>query len=108
MGLRADLDSVKKRYIYYLMDGDIVIYVGTAIKPKTRYKSHMKRAKEGKTAPVYKYIREKGIVPTLRIVSEVTSTYAEAEKFEIQHIKKHQETILNFYNNPRMKKGAKE
>lgn len=99
MGLRKDLDSVQERFIYYLMDGDKVIYVGTAIKPKQRYKSHLKRSLTQK-APLYQYIRKMENKPTLLVKSKINCTYNDAEVIEIQHIEANRETVLNFYNNP--------
>lgn len=108
MGLRKDLDSVKKRYVYHLLnEKKQVIYVGTCIDPKQRYKSHLKRSETG-TAPLYVHIRDNSTKFTIRIVLEVTCTYADAEKYEIAEIEKHQETCLNFYNNPRAKKINKK
>lgn len=100
MGLRADKDTVKRRYIYFLLDqNDVVLYVGTAINPKQRFKSHIKRA-ETQKALIYRYIRKNNVKLKLHIKCAITSTYFDAEQLEIQHIKDHQNTVLNFYNNP--------
>ena len=108
MGLRKDLDSIQKRYVYHLLDeSKNVIYVGTAINPKQRLKSHVKRSKTG-NSPLYCFMRESGAKITLRIVLEITTTYNEAEKYEIAEIEKHKETCLNFYNNPNKKAKAKD
>lgn len=100
MGLRKDLDSIKERYIYYLTDQNgTVLYVGTAVNPKQRFKTHIRRSKTD-TAILYRYIRKHGIKPKLIIKSRIKGSYAYAEKVEIQHIEKHQNTCLNLYNNP--------
>ena len=99
MGVRKDLDSKKVRFIYYLCDGDIVIYVGTSANPKSRYKTHLKRIKTD-NALLYKYCRFKNIIPSLQIKAKLTGTYQNAEKLEIDHIHKNSDTVLNFYNNP--------
>jgi len=100
MGLRADKDSIKKRYIYLLLDqNDVVLYVGTAVDPKQRYKSHLKRS-QTETALLYRYVRKHKVKMKLHIVCSITSTYNGAEQLEIQHIKDNQQTVLNFYNNP--------
>lgn len=100
MGLRADKDSVKKRYIYFLMDqNDVVLYVGTAVNPKQRFKSHIKRS-QTQSAILYRYVRHKKVKLKLHIACAITSTYFDAEQLEIKHMVKHQKTILNFYNNP--------
>lgn len=104
MGLRADKDSVKKRYIYFLVDqNDVVLYVGTAVNPKQRYKSHLKRSKTQK-ALIYRYVRKYNVKLKLYIKCSIFSTYSDAEKLEIQYMEKHKETILNFYNNPNKKR----
>ena len=100
MGLRADKDSVKKRYIYFLVDeNNVVLYVGTALDPKQRFKSHLKRS-QTQTALLYRYIRKNNVKLKLRIVCSIVSTYQKAEQLEIQHIVDNQQTVLNFYNNP--------
>jgi hypothetical protein len=106
MGLRKDLDSIQKRYIYHLIsDRGVVLYVGTSVNPKSRYKSHLKRSKT-ENSIFYKYVRENNISFTCKIVKELTSTYQFAEQEEIKEIQKHKDTCLNFYNNPN-KKGIK-
>jgi len=100
MGIRKDLDRFHERYIYYLMHNEIVIYVGTSIKPITRYKQHLTKIKNNDTAPIYQYCIKNNIKPTLLIKSKVSGYYSDAEKIEIQHIELHKSTILNFYNNP--------
>jgi hypothetical protein len=100
MGLRKDLDKVNERFIYYLMNGNTPIYVGTSRNPRSRYQNHLKKIKEKNTAPVYVFCNENNILPTLKIVSKIVGYYSDAEKVEISHIQKHATTILNFYNNP--------
>jgi len=107
MGLRKDLDRISDRYIYYLLHGEIVIYVGTSINAMSRYKNHLKKIKDNDSAPIYQYCISNNITPTLRIVSKVTGYYSDAEKIEIKHIEKHAATILNFYNNPLSKDKVK-
>jgi predicted GIY-YIG superfamily endonuclease len=100
MGLKKDRDSIKTRYIYYLIDEkDCVIYVGTAVNPKQRYRTHLKRSKIG-TSPIYQHIRKHNVNFKMKIVLKLETTYNDAEKYEIEHILKHQKTCLNFYNNP--------
>lgn len=100
MGLRADLDKRKQRYVYFLTDQENnVLYVGTSTNPKQRYKTHLKRATT-ENALFYRYVRKHKIQLKLHVVCSITSTYAEAEKLEISYIEKHQATCLNFYNNP--------
>lgn len=101
MGLRKDLDKIHKRYVYYLSYKNRVLYVGTSINPLNRYKNHLKKIKEKNTAPIYVYCNKNNIIPKLIIVSEIIGYYSDAEKVEIKHIEKHQDTILNFYNNPK-------
>ena len=103
MGLRTDLDSIKKRYIYTLIDDNVVIYVGTACNPKSRLKSHIKRIQTEKSL-LYRYLRKTGKKPKMIIISELVGTYQQAEKIEIENIQKHSETCLNFYNNPNKKR----
>lgn len=105
MGVRKDLDRVSERYIYYILNDDTkeVIYVGCAINPISRYKSHLKRAKK-ESAFIYRYIRENKIKTKLKIVLKVKSTYKRAEEIEIKHINKHKDTVMNFYNNPNKKR----
>ncbi len=105
MGLKAELDRKTKRYIYYLttQSGE-VLYVGTSINPKARYTAHKKKIKENSTALIYRYINANNITPHLKIVEKHIGTYATAEHREIQHIIKHQNTVLNFYNNPNKKR----
>lgn len=102
MGVRKDLDSKKVRYIYYLVDNGVVIYVGTSANPKSRYKSHLKRINTDK-ALLYNYCIKKNVIPSLRIVQKMVGTYADAESKEIEHIIKNKDTVLNFYNNPNKK-----
>jgi excinuclease UvrABC nuclease subunit len=100
MGLRADKDQVKRRYIYFLLDDkNCVLYVGTAVNPKQRYKTHLNRS-QTENALLYRYVRQNNIKLKLQIVCAITSTYANAEQLEIQYIEEHQNTVLNFYNNP--------
>lgn len=107
MGLRKDLDSVQKRFIYHLIDENgTVLYVGTSINPKGRYKSHLKRC-VNENAPFYIYVRNNDIKFTCKIVKEITSTYDFAEQIEIQEIIKHKDTVFNFYNNPNKKNGIR-
>lgn len=106
MGLRKDLDSTKTRYIYYLMDKEKIIYVGTAVNPKSRYKTHCKRIKTD-TSLLYRYCRIKNIVPLLKIKKKLIGTYENAEVEEIKHINKHNDTVLNFYNNNNKKQYYK-
>jgi predicted GIY-YIG superfamily endonuclease len=104
MGLRKDLDSTQTRYVYHIIDGnDEVIYVGTAIDPRKRFKEHQKRSETGNSL-FYKYVRANRIQIRGRVVKKITGTYAEAEKLEIEEIKRHQDTVLNFYNNPNKKR----
>lgn len=107
MGLRKDLDRISERFIYYLMNDNKPIYVGTSINPINRYKDHLKKIKNNNTAPIYQYCINNKITPTLKIVSKVIGYYSDAEIIEIQHIEKHKDTILNFYNNPNSKDKVK-
>lgn len=107
MGLRKDLDRISERFIYYLMNGETPIYIGTSINPIGRYKDHLKKIKNNNTAPIYQFCINNEIKPTLKIVSKITGYYSDAEKIEIQHIEKHAKTILNFYNNPLSKDKIK-
>lgn len=102
MGLRKDLDSIKVRYIYVLKHEDLILYVGTAANPKSRFKSHIKRIKTD-NALIYRYVKQNGITLKMEVVKKVIGTYADAEKHEIDLIKFNSETILNFYNNPNKK-----
>ena len=100
MGLRADLDKTKERYVYFLIDeNETVLYVGTSTNPKQRYKTHLKRATT-ENALLYRFVRKHQIKLKLHVVMKITSTYAEAEIQEISYIEKHKATCLNFYNNP--------
>lgn len=100
MGLRADLDKIKVRYVYFLVDqNETILYVGTSTNPKQRYKTHLKRATT-ENALLYQFVRKHQISLKLHVVCMIKSTYAEAEKLEISYIEKHQATCLNFYNNP--------
>jgi predicted GIY-YIG superfamily endonuclease len=99
MGLRADMDSIKERYIYVLTHENETLYVGTCRNPKARYKTHLARIKTD-NALIYRYLKNKNIIPKMEIVAKLFSTYEDAEKIEIELIKKHSKTCLNFYNNP--------
>lgn len=100
MGLRADLDSHKRRYIYYIVDdADRVLYVGTAVNPKQRFKTHLSRSKTGSSL-FYRYVRKHQVKIRLKIVARISGSYQFAESVEIAHIEKHQNTCLNLYNNP--------
>ena len=103
MGLRKDLDSIKKRYIYTLSIHNEIIYVGTACNPKSRYQSHLKRSKK-QSSLLYRFIRESKQVPKMTIISEIFGTYETAEKEEIKNIELNSDTCLNFYNNPNKKR----
>ncbi len=107
MGLRKDLDKISVRFIYYLIYNEKVLYVGTAKKPVNRYKNHIKKIKENNPAPIYQYCIKNKITPKLKVILKLTTTYNQAELIEIEHIKKHQDTCLNFYNNPNKKKVKK-
>ena len=102
MGLRKDLDSVKVRYIYVLKHEDLILYVGTAANPKSRFKSHLKRINTD-NALIYRYVKQNGIRLKMEVVKKVIGTYADAEKQEIELIREHSATIMNFYNNPNKK-----
>lgn len=84
MGVRKDLDRVAKRYVYYLMHNDKVIYVGTAINPLQRLKAHVRKIKNCNSAPIYVYCVENDIIPTLSIVAKLRGTYRDAETIEIE------------------------
>jgi len=102
MGLRKDLDRKGVRYLYLLKDGEVVLYVGTASNPKSRFNSHLKRSKT-ENALIYQYVRKNNIVLKMVVVKKLIGTYADAEKEEIKLIKHYQSTCLNFYNNPNKK-----
>ena len=106
MGIRADLDHVKERYIYYLIHKEIVLYVGTSVNPRSRYRTHLKKISDGNSAPIYQHCIKNNIKPILRIVSKMIGKYSDAEQIEIAHIQKHSKTIFNFYNNPDIKKNG--
>jgi len=99
MGLRKDLDSIKKRCIYTLSIDDKIIYIGTACNPRSRYQSHLKRSKT-ESSLLYRFIRASKQVPKMTIISEIFGTYEMAEKEEIRNIELNSDTCLNFYNNP--------
>lgn len=103
MGLRKDLDSIKIRYIYALKIGEDVVYIGTAINPKTRYNSHLKRINTD-NALIYKFLRKIKQMPKMVVLKKVVGTYADAEKEEIEMIEKYSDSVLNFYNNPNKKR----
>jgi len=107
MGLRKDLDRISERFIYYLMNGEIVIYVGTSINPVQRYKQHLKKIEQNNSAPIYQHCIKHSIKPTLLIKSKIKGYYSDAEKVEIEHIERHKNTILNFYNNSESKNKVK-
>lgn len=99
MGVRKDLDSISERFVYHLLFNDKVIYIGTAKNPKSRFKAHLKRAKT-ENALIYKFIRSVDFKIKMKVVLKLKTTYEVAEKYEIKEIEKHQDTVLNFYNNP--------
>jgi predicted GIY-YIG superfamily endonuclease len=101
MGLKLELDKIAVRYIYYLVDNNNeVLYVGTTKNVKQRYKNHLNKIAKKNNALIYRYCNKHNIIPKLKIVNSLYSTYNDAEKIEIQHIIKHSNTCLNFYNNP--------
>jgi len=107
MGLRKDLDKAGERFVYYLMNKEVPIYVGTSLNPRSRFKNHLKKIKDNNSAPIYQFCIKNNITPSLKIVSKIFGFYSCAEKIEIEHIEKHQLTILNFYNNPSSKDKVK-
>ncbi len=108
MGIKTELDRVATRYIYYLVSKDnTVLYVGTSINPKARFKSHLKKIMTKANALIYQYINKHNISISLKVVKKHIGTYQTAEKIEIEHIIKHRNTVLNFYNNPNKKRYNK-
>lgn len=100
MGVRQDLDRKAERYIYHLIDeSEKVLYVGTAVNPKQRFKAHIKKISENNPALIYQYCFKHKIKLRCRVIKKILCNYNEAEKYEIEEINKHNKTCLNFYNN---------